>query len=82
MIIITNNSAIVYHILTKLGTKMLPYTTFLHTKFQGSQIFHFYFMVTSIPRQRKEEKKRREKKRAKKLSQILKVYISETPCMI
>jgi len=36
----------VYHILTKLGTKMRPCTTFLYVKFQGNQITQIHFMVT------------------------------------
>ena len=34
--IIANNFASAYHILTKLGTKMQPYTTYLCTTFQGN----------------------------------------------
>jgi len=58
---IANNFVNVYRILTKLGTKMCPYTTFMCTKFQSNQIIRFHFMVTFIPR-RKEEKKNQETK--------------------
>jgi len=51
---------------------MRPYTTFLCTKFQGNQITRFHFMVTFIPR-------RKEGKKTKKLSQFLKLHISEIP---
>ena len=51
---------------------MHHYTTVRCTKFQGNQITCFHFMVTLKPLQ-KEEKK------AKKLSQCLKVHISEMP---
>jgi len=70
---IANTFTSVDHILTKLGTRMRPYTTFLCTKFQGNQITRFHFMVTFIPRRKKKQKQ--EKK--KKLSQFLKVHISE-----
>jgi len=58
---IANNFVSVDRILTKLGTKMCPSTTFMCTKFQGNQIIRFHFMVTFIPR-RKEEKKNEETK--------------------
>jgi len=57
----TENLASVYRILTKLGTKMCPDTTFLCIKFQGNQITRFRFMVTFMPR-RKEEGKNEETK--------------------
>jgi len=75
---IANNFVSVYRILTKLGTKMHPYTTFMCTEFRGNQIIFFRFVVTFIPRRKEEEKK----KKTKKLSQFLKAYISETPCVI
>ena len=53
---------------------MHPYTAFLCTTFQGNRITHFNFMVTFTLCQKEGEKK--------KLSQFLKVYISETPGMI
>ena len=55
--IIANSITIVYCLLTKLGTKMYPYTTFLFTKFQGNQITHFHFMITFIPWRKEEENK-------------------------
>jgi len=70
--IIANNFVRVYHILTKLGTKMSPYTTSLCTKFQVNRITCFHFMVTFTPL-------RKEGKKEKKLSQFLKIHISETP---
>ena len=76
---IANKFASVYHILTKLGTKMRSYTTFLCTKFQGNQIARFHFMVALTPL-RKEEKNKR--KITKKLSQFLEVHTSETPVAI
>ena len=48
-LIIRNNLASVYCILTKLSTKMCHYTTFLCTKFQSNRITCFYFMVTLTP---------------------------------
>ena len=71
--IIANKFTRVYCVLTKLGTKMCPYTTFLCSKFQFNQIT---LIVTFTP-WRKEENKQ-EQKKWKKLSQFLKVYISET----
>jgi len=62
----------VYCIPTKLGTKMCPYTAYLCTNFQGTQIAHFHLNATLTP-WRKEEKK------TKKLCQFLKVYTLETP---
>jgi len=77
---IANNFVNVYRILTKLGTKMRPYTTFMCTKFQGNRIIRFHFMITFIPRQKEEGKKtKKTRKKMKKLSQFLKAYISETP---
>ena len=60
---------------TKLGIKMRPYTAYLCAKFQGTQITHFHLMATLTPWQKEEENK-------EKLSQFLKVYISEMPDMI
>jgi len=54
--IIANSFASVYHILTKLDTKMWPYTTFMCTKFQGKWITCFHFMVTFTPWQKKTKK--------------------------
>ena len=54
---IANNFATVYRILTKLGTKMRHYTTFLCIKFQGNRIIRFHFMVILTPLQKGEEKK-------------------------
>jgi len=69
--IIENIFASVYRILTKLGTKMHPYTTFLYTKFQGlDNPFPRYGNFHNLM-------KRRGKK--EKLSQFVEVYISETP---
>ena len=45
----------IYRILTKLDTKMCPYTTFLCTKFQGNRIIHLHFMVTLAPLQKEEK---------------------------
>jgi len=56
---IANTFVNVYRILTKLGTKMPPYTTFMCTKFQGNQIIRFHFMVTFIPRQKGEKNKKK-----------------------
>ena len=58
--IIANNFASVYCIPTKLGTKMHPYTTYLCTKFQGTQIMCFQFMATLTPWQKKEKKEKNE----------------------
>jgi len=61
--IIVNIFTSVYHILTKLGTKMHPYTTFLCTKFQVNQITCFHFMVTLTPLWKKHVyKKKKEEK--------------------
>jgi len=68
---IANNFASVYRILTKLGTKMCPYATFLCTKFQGNWITRYHFVVTLTPLQKE--------KKTKKLSQFLEVHISEMP---
>ena len=59
--IITNNFTSVNHILTKLGIKMHPYTTFLCTTFQGNWITCFHFMVTFTHwRKKKKKEKKRE----------------------
>jgi len=62
--IIANNFASIYHVLTKLGTKMCHYTTFLCIKFQGNQITCFHCMVTLTPL-RKEEKRKRKNEETK-----------------
>jgi len=63
----------IYDITTTFGIRMHPYPDFQCTKFQGNQIMPLCFIATFTPL-RKEEKK--------KLSQLLKVHISETPGMI
>jgi len=46
--IIANSFVSVYRILTKLGTKMHLYTTFLCTQFQGNQITCYHFMIRNF----------------------------------
>ena len=55
--IIVNNVASVYRVLTKLGTMMHHYTTFLHTTFQGNWITRLHFMVTFTPWWKQEKEK-------------------------
>ena len=62
-----------YGIATKFGIGMHPYPDFQCTKFQGNRIMHLCFITTFTPLRKEEEKK------TKKLSQFLKVHISETP---
>jgi len=50
-----NIFASVYCILTKLGTKMRPYTTFLCTKFQGNQVICFHNFNAFTKRRKNEE---------------------------
>jgi len=68
--IIANNFASVYHILTKLDTKMCPYTTFLCAKFQENQITHFHFTVTVPPLQKMIKKNKRFLKKNKETKPI------------
>jgi len=51
------NLASVYRILTKLGTKMRSDSIFLCSKFQSNHITPYRFMVTFIPRRKKEKNK-------------------------
>jgi len=68
---IANNFVSVYCILTKLGTKMRPYTTFMCTKFQGNQTIHFRFMVTFIWRQKEGKKNKKKNEETKPVFESL-----------
>jgi len=78
--IIIYNLVTIYGITTTFGIRMQPYPDFQCTKFQGNRIIPLCFIATFTPLQ-KEEKKRKINK-TKKLSQLLKVHISEIPGVI
>ena len=63
--IITNNFANFYCILSKRGTKMHHYITYLCTEFQGNRIICFHFMATFTPLQKEKEKKKENKNNTK-----------------
>jgi len=77
--IIVYNFVTIYGITTKFGIRMHPYPDFQCTKFQDNRIMPLCFIATFMTKRRKKKKKKR---KTKKISQLLKVHITETPGMI
>jgi len=65
------NIVTIYGITIKFGIRLHPYPDFQCTKFQGNRIMPLCFIATFT-----------KKKKTNKLSQLLKVHISEMPCVI
>jgi len=72
----------IYGITAKFGIRLHPYPDFQCTKFQGNWIMPLFFTANFTPLREEERKRKKKGKKMKKLSQLLKVHILETPGMI